>query len=105
MAKYLLAYHGGGMQETEEERARVMKAWGEWMAGVGAAMADGGNPIIQSATVLSDGSTTPGGGANPVTGYSVISADSLEAAVALVAGCPIFEGGGSVEVGETFDVM
>jgi hypothetical protein len=40
-----------------------------------------------------------------VTGYSIIEADSLDAAVELVKGCPILQSGGSVEVGETFDVM
>jgi hypothetical protein len=105
MPKYLLAYHGGSPNETEEEGARVMAAWGEWMGRLGAALVEGGNPVGQSATVASDGSSSPGGGSNPVTGYSVISADNLEAAVALVAGCPILSSGGSVEVGETVDVM
>jgi len=41
-----------------------------------------------------------------VTGYSIIKADNLDAALALVAGCPILSSyGGSVEVGETFDAM
>ncbi len=31
MTKYLFAYHGGGMPDTEEESAKVMAAWGEWM--------------------------------------------------------------------------
>ena len=105
MANYLLAYHGGGMPETEEEGAKVMAAWGEWMAAVGAAMVDAGNPVGQAATVASDGSRSDGGGANPVTGYTVLRADSLDAAVAMVAGCPILASGGSVEVCETFDVM
>jgi len=105
MTNYLLAYHGGGMPDTEEEGARLMAAWGEWMGAVGAAMVDGGNPVGQAATVTADGSTHSGGGANPITGYSVISADSLDAAAALVAGCPVFLSGGSVEICETFDVM
>jgi len=105
MPNYLLAYHGGGMPETEEEGARVMAAWGEWMGRVGAAMVDGGNPVGQAATVESDGSRKDGGGANPVTGYSVISAASLDDAVAIVAGCPVLDSGGTVEVCETFDVM
>ena len=105
MANYLLAYHGGGMPETEEEGARVMAAWGEWMGRVGAAMVDGGNPVGQAATVESDGSRKDGGGANPVTGYSVISAATLDDAVAIVAGCPVLDSGGTVEVCETFDVM
>jgi hypothetical protein len=105
MPKYLLAYHGGGMNETEEEQARAMAAWGEWMGGLGAALVDGGNPVVQTATVAPDGSSSPGGGPNPVTGFSVVSANDLDAAVALVAGCPILASGGSVEVGETVDLM
>jgi hypothetical protein len=104
MPKYLLAYHGGATNDTEEEQARSMAAWGEWMGGLGAALVDGGNPVGQSVTVASDGSS-PGGGSNPVTGYSVITADSVDAAAALAAGCPILASGGSVEVGEIVDVM
>lgn len=105
MAKYLLSYHGGGMPESEEEGARVMAAWDEWMRGLGAALADGGNPVGQMLTIAADGSVSAGGGANPVTGYSVISADSLDHAATLSKGCPILLSGGSVEIGETFDVM
>ncbi len=30
MANYLLAYHGGGTADAEEEQDRVMAAWGKW---------------------------------------------------------------------------
>ena len=105
MAKYLLSYHGGGMPESEEEGAKIMAAWGVWMEQVGPALADGGAPAGASATIAADGSTSDGGGANPVTGYSLITADSLDAAIELAKGCPILLSGGSIEVGETFDVM
>jgi hypothetical protein len=105
MPTYLLAYHGGGMNETEEEQARSMAAWGEWMGVLGAALVDGGKPVGRSVTVGSDGSASPGGGSNPVTGYTVVSAGSIEAAVAMAAGCPILASGGSVEVGEAVDLM
>jgi hypothetical protein len=104
MANYLLAYHGGGMPETEEEGAKIMAAWGVWMAKVGPALIDAGNPVGQAVTIASDGSSSSSGGANPVTGYSVLSADNLDAALELVAGCPILASGGSVEICETFDV-
>ena len=45
------------------------------------------------------------GGASGLTGYSVLSADSLAAACDLAKGCPILDNGGTVEVYETFDVM
>jgi hypothetical protein len=39
-----------------------------------------------------------------VTGYMIIQAETVERAVELAKGCPILESGGSVEVGETFQV-
>jgi hypothetical protein len=105
MPKYLLVYHGGSMPETEEEQATVMAAWGQWYEALGQAVVDGGNPVGKTKTTASDGSVTDGGGANPVTGYTIISADDVDAAVDLSKGCPVLQSGGSVEVCETFDVM
>ena len=39
------------------------------------------------------------------TGYSILKADSLDAAVALAKGCPVLAGGAAVVVSETFPVM
>jgi hypothetical protein len=105
MANYLLAYHGGGMPETEEEQHRVMAAWTAWYEQLGSAVVDPGNPIGQTRTIGGDGSVSDGGGSNPVTGYTVITAGSLDQAVQRAQGCPIIASGGSVEVCETFDVM
>ena len=30
MPNYLLAYHGGGMPETEAEQARALATWNKW---------------------------------------------------------------------------
>lgn len=105
MTKYLLGYHGGGMPETPEDGEKVMKAWGDWMGGLGAALIDGGNPTGPAKTVQANGSVTDGGGPNPLTGYSIIEAQSLDAAVKMAKGCPILTSGGTVEVAETFAVM
>ena len=105
MPNYLLAYHGGGMPESEEEGARIMAAWGTWYETLGAAVVDGGNPIGATKTIESSGEVTDGGGANPVSGYSVIAADNIDDAVAKAKGCPILQSHGSIEVGETFAVM
>jgi hypothetical protein len=104
MANYLLAYHGGGMAETPAEQEKVMAAWGAWFGQLGAAVVDGGNPVGAAKVVAANGSVSDGGGANPLTGYSVIKADSLDSAVAMAKGCPVLMSGGSVEVCETFDV-
>jgi hypothetical protein len=105
MTKYLLAYHGGGMPSSPEEGERVMAAWTKWMGGLGAALVDGGNPIGAVKTVGKDGTATDGGGPNPITGYSVVEAPSLDAAVKMASTCPILASDGSVQVGETFAAM
>lgn len=104
MANYLLVYHGGAMPESPEENAQVMKAWTDWFGVLGDALVDGGNPVSQVRTIAANGSVS-NGGANPSSGYSILKADSLDAAVALAKGCPVLAGGASVEVAETFAAM
>lgn len=101
MANYLLVYHGGsGAPSTPEEGERVMAAWNDWFGRLGDAVVDGGNPVGPVRSIASDGSVGNGGG-NPTTGYSILRADSFDAAVAAAKGCPILEGGaGSIEVAE-----
>lgn len=104
MAKYLLAYRGGGMPETPEAGAKVMVAWGAWFGQLGAVVADPGNPVSKSKTVAADGSVS-GDGHSSLSGYSIISADSLDAAIALAKGCPVLSSGATIEVCETFEAM
>jgi len=104
MAKYLFAYKGGGMAQTEEEQQAAMAAWGAWFGELGSSIVDPGNPFGPSATVNGSGSASDGG-ASALTGYSVITADSLAAANGLAKGCPVLSSGGSVEVYETIEVM
>ena len=105
MPKYVLGYHGGsGMAESEEDMAKVMEAWGAWFSQLGESLVDGGNPIAQATTISSDGSTATGGGANPLTGYSLVQASDMEAAIKMASNCPILDSGGSVEVGEAIEM-
>lgn len=105
MPKYVLAYHGGsGMSDDQAEIDRLMAEWGAWFGSMGEAVIDGGNPTGAAKTVGSDGSVTDGGGANPLSGYSLITADDLDAAVAHAKGCPVLAAGGSVEVAEAIDM-
>lgn len=102
MAKYLLAYHGGGMPEDPAEVAAVMEQWTAWYGSLGAAVLDPGNPIGGAMTVAPDGSVSAGGGPNAISGYTLIEADSMEAAVAAAQRNPLLSAGGSIEVAETF---
>jgi hypothetical protein len=104
MAKYLFVYHGGGRPEGKEAQAQAMAAWGQWFGSMGKAVINGGNPVGKSWTVKNNGSVAKDGGANPVSGYSLIEAKDQDEAVAKAKGCPILASGGSVEVAEAIDM-
>jgi hypothetical protein len=103
MGKFVLAYRGGGMPETPEEGEKTMAAWMNWFGQLGAAVADGGNPFGPAKSIASNGAVRDGGLAS-LTGYSILNADSLDAATELAQGCPQLMSGGTVDVYETFDV-
>jgi hypothetical protein len=104
MAKYVFVYHGGGRPETKEAQEQAMAAWGQWFGSMGKAVINGGNPVGKSWTVKSNGSVVKDGGANPVSGYSLIEAKDYDAAVAFAKGCPMLAAGGSIEVAEALDM-
>ena len=104
MTNFVLLYTGGGMPESEEENAAVMAAWGAWYEGMGAAIVDGGNPFGNSKNVTDKGVGDGSVSSPPVTGYTIISADSLDAAVAKVKNHPHINYGGQVTVHETFQM-
>lgn len=99
MGKYVVVYQGGRMGETEAEQQEAMTAWMNWFGSLGADVADPGAPFGPSASVASDGSTADGAGSG-LTGYSIITADSLSDATAKAKGCPVLSAGGSLEVYE-----
>ncbi len=103
MANYVLVFHGGSMPESQEEGARVMQAWTAWFGTLGEALVDGGNPAARTKRVAPDGSVSDDAGGP--SGYSIIKADSLDAAVELAKGCPVLQGGASIQVVETFSAM
>jgi hypothetical protein len=103
MANFLLTFHGGGMPETKDAQDQAIAAWNGWFGSLGDALVDGGNPISQTKAISPDGSVMDATSAP--TGYTIIKADDLDAAVALARGCPVLAGGAVVLVSETFPVM
>ena len=104
MAKYVFSYHGGGHPTNPDEVKKVMDAWGAWFGSLGSAVIDGGNAVGKSSTVKADGSMVDGGGANPVSGYSLIEASSLADAHTKAKGCPILKAGGTIEIAQAMDM-
>lgn len=106
MAEYLLTYHGGGgaaqaAAMTEDQRNASMAKWMAWFGSMGEAVVDGGRPIGEMRFISPDGSVMTEAQRYPVSGYSVLRADSMAAAVQLAQGCPVLQDGGSIQVSET----
>jgi hypothetical protein len=98
MAKFVYIFTGGQLAEDPAAREESMQAWGAWFGTLGDAVTDMGNPFGAAATVSSGGVTA--GGAAAASGYTVITADSLDEAAGLAKGCPIVADGGTVEIYE-----
>ena len=106
MTNFVLLYSGGSMPQDEAAIKAVTEAWMAWFGQIGSALVDGGNPTTpQAKTIHSDGKVSDGPATGMVSGYSIIKADSLDAAVALAKGCPVLQGGAKISVFETFNAM
>ena len=99
MPSFLVTYHGGGMPEGEEARQQAMADFGAWVGKIGDALTDPGAPL-GSAMTVSAGGVRSGDAEGRVAGYSVLRADDMDAAVALVRDHPFVTRGGSLQVTE-----
>ena len=106
MADYVLLYSGGGMPATQAEQAAVLKEWDAWFRKLDGVVVDQGNPFTGKAKMIaSDGKTSDGSVGPMATGYTIIKADSLNAAAEIAKGCPVLKSGAKITVYETLKVM
>ncbi len=105
MGKFVLLYVGGGMPETEEETAKVMKAWEDWYSKLGVAVADPGYPFTPVAkSVASNGAVNDGPAGTMASGYTILEAGSIDEAAKMAQSCPVLQGGAQISIFETFEV-
>jgi hypothetical protein len=99
MADYILAYHGGEKPESAEAGAEMMAKWKAWLGGLGDAVVNPGTPLGPSRIVSASG-VADDGGADPLSGFSVVTAETMDAALEMAKRCPTLELGGTIEVAE-----
>jgi len=85
VGKYVLIYTG--RPDAGGDPGEVTASWQRWFEGLGEAVVDVGNPFVSCTTVAMDGAVSEGGELG-LTGYSIVQADSLEAAADMAKGCP-----------------
>ena len=103
MNNYVFAYRGGKKFESPEEGTKHMAKWGAWVGGLGDASVNRGSPFAKSKTVSSSG-VSDDSGSNPLTGYSIVKAGSLDAALKMAKACPHLDIGGSIVVAEVMEM-
>ena len=106
----MLIFHSPYSQETafmqlspDAIQAEIQK-WNTWIGGIAAqgnflgtdALAPVGKIMSKGGQVITDGPYTEG--KEIVGGYMLLTADSVDEAVELAHGCPLFDSGGTVEV-------
>ena len=101
MPKYVIAYLGGKQVASPEKRAAQMAKWRDWVDGLGHSMVNPGMPLGQGRLVTSDGVSERG--PNHLTGFSIVLADNMDAALDIARRCPFLEIG-TLEVAEAMEM-
>ena len=104
MKKYLFVFYGGMTPSTSTpaQQKKEMDAWMGWFGKMGKAVVQNGGPTMPGKIVRSSGVRAIG--KDPVTGYSIIQAKDLAAAVEMAKGCPSIPQGGSVAIYENMEM-
>ncbi|BDZ64846.1 YciI family protein [Agromyces mangrovi Wang et al. 2018] len=101
MAKFVFIYHApmppaDATPPSQEEIDQVMGAWMSWAGQVGDDMVDFGTPLAEGVRVMPGGLTAPS--EREVTGYTIIEASDLDAAVELAKVHPHLNMPGGCEI-------
>lgn len=103
MANFMVVCVGGVHPSDADEAARVAQAWGAWFGRLGATVIDPGSPFGPAKNIVAGG-TVAAGAPSGLTGYTVIAAENLDAAVEIAKDCPHLHSFGSTGVCGTIEV-
>ena len=84
MNKFMFLYKGFVTPTPE-----IGRSWMEWFSQVGDSMADSGNPMTGGVEVTPENVNEIELGTESFTGYSIVNADSMQAAVELAKTNPM----------------
>jgi hypothetical protein len=97
MTTYLFSYRMPA--DYTPGRPGIHEAWQSFFEGIGSSLVDPGNPTFESTELGTCESAT-----TRLGGFSLVTADDFEAAVAIAKACPALAEGGGVEVGAVTEI-
>jgi hypothetical protein len=100
VSKFLVTYHGSGMPDDPELMEQAKAAFGAWLGEAADAIVDPGAPVHMVSQVSSGSATEP----TKIGGYSIIQADSPDAAAAVLKSHPYVARGGTLQVNQLLEV-
>lgn len=101
MSKFIYIFRGG-MPDTPEAGQKMMTDWNNWLAGMGDAVSDRGAAMGKSSFLDAKGNEAAAG--DPVSGFMIVEAADLPAALRHAKACPIFSAGGTIEVAQALEM-
>ena len=103
MKQFVLVYLGGNQPSSEVEAQKHFEKYMGWLSSLGDAVVIPTIPLKDTTTVSPDGAIREGGSSS-MSGFSIIKADSIEAALSIAQDCPFLEIDGSLEVSEMMEM-
>lgn len=107
MVKYMLIYRDPAEPKaapSPEEMQGFLALWGQWFEQFAPHIVDGGDGLLPTGRVLQPNGIVSDGpyveAKEMIGGYSVVQADTYEAAVEIARACPIAQIGGAIEIRE-----
>ena len=99
MTQFIVTYLGGNQPATADEGRAHFAKYMQWINALGEAVISAMNPLKDTHHIAPDGtvSSTTGTG---MSGFTIIEAASIEAAVDITKAFPFLDIGGSLEVSE-----
>jgi len=99
MAQYVFVYLGGNHPTDPDEANKHFQDYMKWLTSLGDSVISPTIPLKDTHTVNPDRSIGEGG-RSAMSGFSIIKAESIEAALSIAKACPFLEIGGTLEVSE-----
>jgi hypothetical protein len=100
MSRFLVTYHGPGMPDDPAMIEQAKAAFVAWVGQAGDAIVDPVAPVRMVRQVASAEATPPA----EIGGYSIIEAETPEAAAAVLGSHPYVARGGTLQINQVLDV-